>query len=264
MKTPLSYYGGKQQLAARIPGMIPEHNLYCEPFLGGAAVFFAKRPSRVEVINDTNGELINFYEVLKRDFNALEREVSISLHSRKQHDHAWIVYSHPELFDRIKRAWAIWMLANASYGCMLNGGFGYDKSTGGMSKKLANKKANFGEDYAIRLANAQIECCDALKVIRGRDTATSFFYCDPPYVGSDQGHYDGYSQDDFEALLSTLETMQGKFLLSSFRNKSPADFAKRNGWHSFEIKMACAMSNRYGSREKAEVFTANYPIEPPK
>jgi len=101
-------------------------------------------------------------------------------------------------------------------------------------------------------------------VIRGRDTATSFFYCDPPYVGSDQGHYDGYSQDDFEALLSTLETMQGKFLLSSFRNKSPADFAKRNGWHSFEIKMACAMSNRYGSREKAEVFTANYPIEPPK
>jgi DNA adenine methylase len=42
------------------------------------------------------------------------------------HNHAWVIYQNPELFDRIKRAWAIWMLANSSYGCMLDGGFGYD------------------------------------------------------------------------------------------------------------------------------------------
>jgi hypothetical protein len=51
MKTPLSYYGGKQQLARTILGLVPEHRLYCEPFLGGAAVFFAKKPSPCEVIN---------------------------------------------------------------------------------------------------------------------------------------------------------------------------------------------------------------------
>jgi DNA adenine methylase len=61
LKIPVSYYGGKQQLASIILGLIPEHRLYCEPFLGGAAVFFAKEPSPVEVINDTNGQLINFY-----------------------------------------------------------------------------------------------------------------------------------------------------------------------------------------------------------
>jgi len=88
MKTPLSYYGGKQQLAGRILDMIPEHKIYCEPFCGGAAIFFSKKPSRVEIINDTNGEIVNFYEVLKRDFPALEREIEISLHSRKQHRHA--------------------------------------------------------------------------------------------------------------------------------------------------------------------------------
>jgi site-specific DNA-adenine methylase len=64
MRTPLSYYGGKQQLASRILGMIPEHHVYCEPFCGGAAIFFSKEPSGVEIINDTNGEIINFYEVL--------------------------------------------------------------------------------------------------------------------------------------------------------------------------------------------------------
>ena len=127
MKTPLSYYGGKQQLASKILGLIPEHRIYCEPFIGGAAVFFAKQPSPVEVINDTNGELINFYEVLQRDFSALEKEITISLHSRKQHRQARVIYENPEMFDRVKRAWAVWMLANASYGCMLDGGFGYDR-----------------------------------------------------------------------------------------------------------------------------------------
>jgi len=140
MRTPLSYYGGKQQLAARILGMIPEHQIYCEPFCGGAAIFFAKKPSKVEVINDTNGEVINFYEVLKRDFPAMEREIEISLHSRKQHRQARVVYENPDMFDRIKRAWAVWMLANGSYGCKLDGGFGYDRS-GTTSNKLANRSS---------------------------------------------------------------------------------------------------------------------------
>ena len=187
MKKPLSYYGGKQRLAKLILGLIPEHRVYCEPFLGGAAIFFAKTPSKVEIINDTNGGIINFYEVLKRDFTALEK-VAISLHSRKLHNHAWTVYQTPELFDRVKRAWAVWMPTNSSYGCMPDGCFGYGRTCGGTAKKLNNKKLNFTEGYAVRLRNAQIECCDALKVIRSSDSEGAFFYCDPPYVGADQGH----------------------------------------------------------------------------
>jgi DNA adenine methylase len=264
MKTPLSYYGGKQQLAKLILGLIPEHRVYCEPFLGGAAIFFAKEPSKVEIINDTNGEIINFYEVLKRDFTALEKEVAISLHSRKMHNHAWAIYQNPELFGRIKRAWAIWMLANSSYGHMLDGGFGYDRMTGGTTKKLANKKLDFTDDYAIRIQNAQIECCDALRVIRSRDSEEAFFYCDPPYVGSDQGHYDGYTQEDFDGLLNLLATVKGKFLLSSFRNETLGKFIKKKSWHSFEVSMVCSMTNKTGkTRKKVEVFTANYPIKAP-
>jgi DNA adenine methylase len=92
MKTPISYYGGKQTLAKTILGFIPSHRIYCEPFFGGGAIFFAKEPSKVEIINDANGEIINFYEVLKRDFAALEQEIKISLHSRKQHHQAEIIY----------------------------------------------------------------------------------------------------------------------------------------------------------------------------
>jgi DNA adenine methylase len=85
MRTPLTYYGGKQRLAKTILGLIPEHWIYYDPFAGGAAIFFATVPSKVEVFNDTNGELITFYEVCKRDFTALEKETAVSLYSRRQH-----------------------------------------------------------------------------------------------------------------------------------------------------------------------------------
>jgi DNA adenine methylase len=267
LKTPISYYGGKQQLAKTILSLIPEHRLYCEPFLGGGAIFFAKSPSKVEIINDSNGELINFYKIVKCDFNALEKEISLSLHSRRQHEQAWVIYRNPDLFDPVKRAWAVWMLANSSYGCMLDTSFGYDR-TGVTSKKLDNKRSGFSVDYAVRLQMVQIECCDALRIIQSRDRENAFFYIDPPYVGYDQGHYDGYTQEDFEALLTLLSGIKGKFLLSSFRNKGLETFVKQEGWNMIEIRMSSSMTNVHKTkRDKIEVLTANYPIavdKPPK
>lgn len=70
-------------------------------------MFFAKNPSEVEVINDTNRELINFYEVVRDSFPALEHEVSLSLHSRDMHRRAEVIYANPDMFDRVKRAWAV-------------------------------------------------------------------------------------------------------------------------------------------------------------
>jgi DNA adenine methylase len=80
--------------------------------------------------------------VAKRDFSVLVREIDLGLHNRKQHQHAWIIYNNPELFDPIKRAWAVWILANVSYDCKLNGSFGYDRK-GYNSRKLANKRLDF-------------------------------------------------------------------------------------------------------------------------
>jgi DNA adenine methylase len=74
----------------------------------------------------------------------------------------------------------------------------------------------------------------------------------------------GYTQEDFDALLALLGSLKGRFLLSSFRNEALDKHIKRKGWYSFEIKMFCAMTNRYESkRSKVEVLTANYPIKAP-
>jgi DNA adenine methylase len=107
----------------------------------------------------------------------------------------------------------------------------------------------------------EIECYDALRIIESRDVPDAFFYIGLPYVGADQGHYDGYTQEDFDTLLKLLERIQGKFLLSSYRNKTLKEFAARNGWRTAELRMALSMTHRQKAiRQKVEVLTANYPI----
>lgn len=190
--------------------------MYCEPFAGGAAVFFSKPASKVEILNDTNRELINFYRVVQQDFTSLEREVRITLYSRDLHRKAWVVYNNPDMFSEIRRAWAVWVLSMQGFSGQLTSTWGYEKKTNTVTKKLQNKKEAFTEELAIRLQNVQMEAADAIYIINSRDGKDAFFYCDPPYPNSDCGHYDGYSIDDFESLLKCLSAIQGKFLLSSY------------------------------------------------
>ncbi len=261
MKTPISYYGGKQKLASSILKFIPTHTLYCEPFLGGAAIFFAKEPSKVEVINDTNRELINFYKVVKEDFVSLEKEIRISLHSRDLHRKAGVIYNNPDMFSEIKRAWAVWVLSSQSFCAMLDGTFGYDKTGNTTTKKINNNKERFTEEMAIRLQNVQVECADALYIVKSRDHEDAFFYCDPPYFNSDCGHYDGYSQQDFENLLQSLSEIKGKFLLSSYPSPVLQAYVKKHNWHMWSVEQGVSVNSKSGYlKRKVEVLTANYPL----
>lgn len=262
LKTPISYYGGKQKLANKIISLIPKHTLYCEPFLGGAAIFFAKPPSEIEVLNDTNKELINFYRMVQSDFVSLEKEIRITLHSRDLHRKAAVIYNNPDMFSEIKRAWAVWVLSTQSFSSMLDGSWGYDKQKNTTTKKIINNRDNFTEDMAIRLQNVQLESADALYVIRNRDTEESYFYCDPPYFNSDCGHYDGYSQEDFENLLKLLSGIKGKFMLSSYPSPLLQAYTKANNWHMWSVESGVTVNNKGGYlKRKIEVITANFPIE---
>lgn len=261
LKTPISYYGGKQKLATKILSVIPEHTLYCEMFSGGAAVFFAKQPSLVEVLNDTNKELINFYRVLQQDFISLEKEIRISLHSRDLHRKASVIYNNPDMFSDIKRAWAVWVLSTQSFCSQMDGTFGFDRTQNTTTKKIINNRERFTEDYAIRLQNVQVECADALYIIKSRDASGSFFYCDPPYFNSDCGHYNGYTAQDFENLLITLSKIEGKFLLSSYPSELLTKYKKEFGWNQWSLESGVTVNNRSGyQKRKVEVLTANYEI----
>jgi len=240
--------------------IIPEHTLYCEPFCGGAAVYWGKPPSKVEVINDTNEELINFYRVLQLQFPALSKKVKATLHSRKQHRQAWEAYQHPEDHDPVTRAWAIFVLSSQGFASQLGKSWGYDRKKGSVAIKVMNAKRRFTEALTERIERTQIDCQDALKVIKAFDSEDSFFYVDPPYPNTNCGHYKGYMMEDLDQLLQVLSRIKGKFLLSNYPLDLIAQYSKDHGWHQRAFKLPLSASKKAVKSTKIEVLTGNYPI----
>lgn len=258
MKTPISYYGGKQTMLKHILPFIPSHKLYTEAFCGGAAVLFAKRPSDGEVINDLNGDLINFYWMAKVYYPQLKEEIDKTLHSRDLHAHAAHILNYHQFFTPAQRAWAVWALCKMSFASMLDGSFGYDFS-GGMPKKLSNAKDEFTEQLSGRLEHVTIENRDALEVIACYDSPATFHFVNPPYINSDCGHYEGtFNELCMETLLKLLEEVKGKFMLTMFPLPMIEQYADKNGWiiHRIERTISASKTSR---RKQEEWMICNYP-----
>lgn len=239
---------------------IPEHQVYTEAFIGGGAVFWAKQPAKLEVINDLNGELINFYSVVKLRYSEFQRLALATLHSRKTHKQAWLIYCNPTDYDEVTRAWALWVLSSQGFAGKLDVSWGYDKSKNTMAIKIQNAKKRLSEtDLSTRLETTQIECNDALKVIQSRDSESCFHYIDPPYFNSNCGHYSGYSLNDFEKLLKTLSNIKGKFLLSCYPSDVLTHHVEANSWATASFKMPIAVSKN-AVKDKTEMLVANYQI----
>lgn len=260
-KTPISYYGGKQQLAPKIIKWIPEHTMYIEPFCGGAAVFFEKEKEKFEVINDTNSELINLYRIMQTQFNELQTEIKASLHSRQLYFDAIDIYNNPTKHSDVKRAWATWYGLRNAFNNEIGRGFKTNKSAN-MNQSHAvlfeNAKSKFDERIMKRLEGVTIECKDALEIIKEYDNENHFFYIDPPYIGTVMGHYKGYNETDFEELLKVLSEIKGKFLLSSFQSNTLEDYTITCNWFTHVHSMK--QSSGYGAA-KQEIFTSNYEIK---
>ena len=208
MKTPISYYGGKQSMLKYILPLIPEHEIYTEAFCGGAAVLFAKAPVKSEVINDLNMDLTNFYWIAQTNYSELKFEINKTLHSRDIHNHAGHILKFPTFFTPAQRAWAVWILGKIGFASKIDGTFGYDFK-GGMVKKLCNAKDAFTEELCSRLERVTIESRDALKVISTYDKEDAFHFVDPPYVNSNCGHYENmFNHQNLEDLLKLLESVK--------------------------------------------------------
>lgn len=257
-KAVLAYYGGKQHLFSQILPLIPPHSIYTEAFFGGGAVFFAKEPAKIEAINDSNKLIINFYKVAKLKPKKLQKALSATLYSEADYLNAKEIYLNPdsERYNSITKAWAVFVLSNQSYLNAFITGWKYNRNRN-MGMAFYNKKEILASSLSKRLEQTQIFCRDALRVLRNMDNPSAFHFIDPPYIGANQGHYAGYSLQEFENLLLTCESLKGKFLLTTYPSQILSDYAKRNGWFQIEFHMRNSASKREGA-QKTEVFTMNY------
>ena len=216
LKSPISYLGGKSRLAEKIVQRFPKHHCYVEPFCGAAWVFFAKKPSAVEVLNDADGQLVNFWRVVKFHLPELFRYLRFTLVSRA--GFRADVETTPERLTDVQRAARYFRLQKMGYGGRTVG------RTFGTSKQRPSAFATGNKEERLeachrRLAQTTIEHLDAIECIEKYDSPETLFYLDPPYWKADF-YAVSFAGEHFVRLRDALRVVQGKFILSL--NDTPA------------------------------------------
>lgn len=268
MAVPITYYGGKQRIAFEIISMMPSHKLYCEPFFGGGAVFFKKSKSHIEVINDHDNSLINFYLCVQNRFEELQEMIQQTLHSETMYYHAKDIWNDRVEATDVEKAWAVWLITNGSFAGSMHGGWKWCNGTSGghTGTFIKNKRKNFSVKLHDRLDKVQISCRDALRVIQDRDTEDTLFYLDPPYPGCVQQHYSGYTHRNLYELLELLVSIKGKFILSNYWCQTLKWHILKYGWNYRKIEVSLRLTNLGGSgrgkgiQSRTEILVYNYDL----
>jgi len=210
MSGPLSYIGGKNRIAQKIVEIFPEHTTYVEPFAGGAQVLFRKEPSHNEVLNDLDGDIVNFFRVCQLHHEELLRYLRFILVSRKWF--ALLASQPPETLTDIQRAARFFYLQKNAYaGLVRTPRYAYSV-TGPRSFNPA-RVPKLIETAHKRLARVQIESLPYEEILKRFDRPTTLFYCDPPYFGRALYRFN-FTKDDFVTFEARLRSLRGKFVLS--------------------------------------------------
>ena len=102
-KSPFGYYGAKLRIARKIVQDLPPHNAWVEGFCGSAAVTLAKPPAAIEVINDADGEIVNFFEQLRLNSEALCRSIALTPYAREEFELARNDETTGDALERARR-----------------------------------------------------------------------------------------------------------------------------------------------------------------
>jgi DNA adenine methylase len=211
----LQYTGSKWRIAPWIISHFARHRCYVEPFCGAAAVFLRKPVSYLEVLNDLNGEVVNFFDQLRDNTDALVRAIDLTPWSRAE-----LIRANEPSDLPLERARRLYIRSYQSY----TAGEA-EKSRGwaiavNESRRLQRWPIlNHLYACAKRLKYAQLECDTALNVIARYDDEQTLVYCDPPYVTETRTTVDyplEMTDADHIALSETLHSIKGMGLISGY------------------------------------------------
>ena len=258
MRSPLSYLGGKSRLAATIIKEIPvDHTCYVEPFCGACWVLFSKNPSKQEVINDLDSELITFWRVLQNHLEEFMRYYKFAVTSRELFEIEKRV--DPTTLTDIQRAVRYFYLQKLGFGGKTSGRTFGTSATGPTRLNLLSMEDHLLEVH-WRFKRITIEHVSALDCIARYDRAGTFFYIDPPYYNT-AGYAVPFGHQDYMDLACALSSIKGRFLLSL--NDHPK---VREIFSSFRIKAVSLKYSAGNSRtskstrsiDRGEVLIRNY------
>ncbi|MBI4296820.1 MAG: DNA adenine methylase [Chloroflexi bacterium] len=228
-KIAFGWYGGKFNHLQWLLPLLPYTNHYCEPFGGSAAVLLNREPSPVETYNDLDGELVNFFRVLRTQKEALIEAIGLTPFSREE---LTIAVAKPTDgltdLERARRFFVCARQARTGLAQTASGGRWAtcrNTSRAGMSGAVSRWLGSVEHlpQIAERLLRVQIEHRPALDVIRQYDSKSTLFYCDPPYPHESRGDANAYgyemTENDHRELASLLNSVSGLVAISGYHCK---------------------------------------------
>lgn len=250
LKPPICRMGGKSKLRKTIIEMIPEHTCYVELFFGAGWVYFGKEPSKVEVINDIDKELINLFKMIKYHAPEVERLLQYEFSGRdifEEYKNYTVEY-----LTEIHRAIRFLYLITQSF-AGIGGTYGYGTNTK-PSPQIFYKDVLM--ELKNRLRNTYVENLDFSKIIDKYDRDYSFFFCDPPYYNT-AGYGNTFGKEEHLLLRDKLKNLKGKFLLTI--NDDPEVREWYKDLNIKEVQVNYSVSKQTEARKKyAELIITNY------
>ena len=215
----LTYYGGKRGYGQGdwIAGLLPWYKVSCyvEPFAGMAGVLLAREPVKIELLNDLNGRVVNWWRAVRDDAAEFGRLVEYTPRSREEY--AWARGAVDDLGETpLRRALAFHILLDQG---LLQG----DGLDGGWARKFNPYIRNIPrhdqrgiEILADRLRAVQLENCDALALLeRTAGIPEAVIYADPPYPSADTSPY-ALGDLDYKRLGELLQAQEGAVAVSGY------------------------------------------------
>lgn len=250
LKPPICRMGGKSKLRKTIIEMIPNHTCYIELFFGAGWVYFGKEPSKVEVINDIDRELINLFKMIKYHSPEIERQLEYEFSGRdifEEYKHCTIEY-----LTEIHRAVRFLYLITQSFAGKGNN-YGYGTNTRPSPQIFYS---NVLQELKERLRNTYVENLSFEKIIDKYDREYSFFFCDPPYFET-AGYRNVFGEKEHLLLRDKLKNIKGKFLLTINDHHDVREWYK--DFNIIETEVNYSVSKEKKGRGKyGELIITNY------
>jgi len=260
------WYGGKYSHLDWLMPFLPECNHYCEPFAGSGAVLLNRKPSPVETYNDLDGEVVNFFRVLREHKERLIEAIALTPFSREEFALACEINPNLTDFERARlffvraRQVRTGLAQTATLGRWANC---KNTSRSGMSGVVSRWLGGIEnlESIAERLLRVQIENRPALEIVQLYDSEETLFYCDPPYLHETRGDTNSYSfemdNSHHEELAKKLNNLQGRVAVSNYDCDLMNDLYPSTKWfkHFSELKTIHSTKDK-----RQEVLWLNYDI----